>query len=405
MVNVHHADSGLLEAGNVAMLDADSDGGRGADEDLPGDSGSSAGGDDSSSDVGGVETGGDAPSDPSVVDAWVVDVSRDVSSDPSLTDVGGDLPYDTSMVDAWALSMDSGGPGAGVAAPVLPSPRHEPAVFSDGESAYVAGGLDDKGTLLSQIVRFTPSSATMTVLPETLPTPSYAAGVAWTGTTAYLFGGIGPTGALRQIVRYVPASGATTVMSAQLPVAVYNVGTVWTGDAVYALGGQAAGVHLTQILKYDPATDTLSPLPTGLPVGIEAPAVFWDGNLVWVLGGKVDAAGSSGVATNVVQTFSPASGQAVQIGTIPYAVWDMPAFSDGKVFYVPGGSQTSTTGYTSILRFDPATQVASTLGFSLPVRAAGRVGTWVASVGAGYICGGADYATGKPSDKIVQVVP
>jgi len=39
------------------------------------------------------------------------------------------------------------------------------------------------------------------------------------------------------------------------------------------------------------------------------------------------------------------------------------------------------------------------------VRAAGRVGTWVASVGAGFICGGADYVTGKPSDKLVEVVP
>jgi hypothetical protein len=75
------------------------------------------------------------------------------------------------------------------------------------------------------------------------------------------------------------------------------------------------------------------------------------------------------------------------------------------MYYLPGGSQTTTTGYTSIVRFDPATQATRTLGFSLSIHATGRVGAWVAAVGAGYICGGADYTTGKPSDQIVQVVP
>jgi hypothetical protein len=71
-------------------------------------------------------------------------------------------------------------PGATVLDVVLPTPRHEPAVFSDGQSVFVAGGLDDQA-VLAQIVRFNPTTNVVDVLPEVLPTATYAAGVARIG--------------------------------------------------------------------------------------------------------------------------------------------------------------------------------------------------------------------------------
>jgi hypothetical protein len=332
------------------------------------------------------------------------DVGGDAAPDAS-RDAGLDARYDLRLDMGHDVGVDLGADaGVAVLAPVLPSPRHESAVFSDGQSVYVAGGLDDKSVVLSQIVRFAPSAGTLAVLPEVLPTPTYAAGVAWTGTAAYLFGGLGSDAVLRQIVRYVPSTGAATIVTARLPVAAYNVGAVWTGSAIYVFGG-FAGTHVTQILKYDPANDVLSTLTATLPVGSEAPAVFWDGSVVWILGGKTDAAGSDGVAVNAVQVFDPVSGQASLLGSLPYPVWDAPAFGDGDSFYLAGGYASTTSGYTSILRVDPVARATSTLGMVLPVRLAGRVGTWVSSVAAGYICGGADYITSKPSDEIIQVVP
>jgi hypothetical protein len=323
-------------------------------------------------------------------------------------DSGGDLAID----EATDLPADLGAnvvrfeTGVTVLPSVLPTPRHEPAVFSDGQAVFIAGGLDDSNLCLTQIVRFEPREGGVTVLPEVLPTASYAAGVAWTGTAAYLFGGIGHDGALRQIVRYEPSQGTATMMSAQLPLATYNVAAVWTGTAIYVFGGVAGGTHLNQILKYDPAMDSLSPLATVLPVGIEAPAAFWDGSLAWLLGGKADAAGSvSGTGANAIQVFDPATGQASLGGSLPYAAWDVPAFTDGRDFYLAGGYATTSTGHTSILRFDPVAKVASTLAIALPVRVSGRVGAWVAAVAAGYLCGGADFTTGQVSDRIVQVVP
>ena len=296
-------------------------------------------------------------------------------------------------------------PGATVMTAVLPSPRHEPAVFSDGDSVFVAGGLDDKSTLLAEIVCFNPSTGVVAVLPEVLPTAMYAAGVAWTESAAYIFGGLGKGGALRQIVRYVPSEGSATVMNALLPLAAYNVGVVWADSVIYIVGGMA-GVHQPQILRYDPTSDTLTTMDAKLPIGVEEPAVFWDGSWVWILGGKADAAGTSGVASNAIQVFDPMTGEATLVGTLPYALWGAPAFTDGDVYYLPGGSATTYNGYTSILKYDPFEETSTTLDIALPVHAGGgSTGTWVWSMMAGYLCGGADTQTGKLSDKIIQVVP
>jgi hypothetical protein len=287
---------------------------------------------------------------------------------------------------------------------VLPSVVRGPAVFSDGQSVYIAGGLDDGNTVLSEVVRFSPALGTVTVMPEFLPFPIFAAGVAWTGDSAYLFGGLGDSEVSRRIIRYQPSTGAMSVLSAQLPIAAYNTAAVWTGSAIYVLGG-TTNRHTDQILKYDPATDSLTPLPTPLQVGVEAPAVFWDGSLVWVLGGKADSASiSSGMGSDAIQTFDPVSGQVSLRGKLPYAVWDASVFAQGVDCYLAGGLLDDRVAYTSILRFNPKTRSANTLDSSLPLGITGRVGTWVASMGAGYICGGAD-SNGRGTNKIIQVVP
>jgi hypothetical protein len=292
--------------------------------------------------------------------------------------------------------------GAKILDAVLPSPRHEPAVFSDGQVVYVAGGLDGT-TFLAEIVRFDPTAGTVTVLPEVLPTPSYAAGVAWTETAAYLVGGLDKSGALSRIVRYSPSEGTATVMTAQLPKAAYNVGAVWADGVIYFVGG-VAGVHSPQILRYDPAADTLTTVAATLPVGVEEPAVFWDGAWVWVLGGKKDLAGTTGTASDAIQVYDPATGEAQVVGNLPYGMWGSPAFTDGERFYLPGGSASNTT-YTSIIAFDPMTEESTMLDFSLPLQAGARAGTWVWWTGAGYIFAGSDPQTGKLTNKIMQVVP
>jgi hypothetical protein len=292
----------------------------------------------------------------------------------------------------------------------LPSPRLEATVFSDGRSVYVAGGQDDTGAVLSQIVRFDPSEGTVTVLPEALPRPTYSAGVAWTGESAFMFGGLDQAGAvLDQIVRYTPSTGEARLMSAKLPLRAYNTAAVWTGAAIYIFGGYIFGgpivAHLDQIVMYDPASDMVTPLASKLPVGVEAPGVLWDGKVVWLLGGKIDEAGTSGAPTNTIQVFDPQTQQARLVGRLPYAVWDAPGFSDGKGYYLPGGHSLPWTGYDSILHFDPSAKGTRLLPFALPIRLASHAGTWVSSVSAGYLCGGENTATRRPTDMILRVRP
>lgn len=281
---------------------------------------------------------------------------------------------------------------------VLPSPRHEPSVFSDGKSVFVVGGLDGQGVFLSQIVRFDPDSNIVLILPEKLPAPTQAAAVVWTGNAAYFFGGRNIKSLLRQIVRYEPGTRTVTTRASQLPVASYSMGAVWTGSMIYLFGG-FNGTDSNQILSYDPATDILSTLNATLPVGAEASSTFWDGSKAWILGG----ANSSG-PTDAIQVFDPSTGQATLVGHLPYAEWSSPAFYDGHQFYLPGGAS-ARSGYSSILRFDPSSGVATTLPLTLPVPVTGRVGVWVPAFSAAYLCGGADFGLAKHIDKIVRLAP
>ena len=291
-----------------------------------------------------------------------------------------------------------------VQAGMLPSPRSEASVFSDGRSVYVAGGLDHRNVGLAEIVRFDPTTDTVTALPETLPWPNYAAAVAWTGSAAYIFGGLDSRTVVDHIVRYSPGKNEPRLMSSRLPLAVYNAAAVWTGKAIYIFGGVNGG-HLAHIFEYDPASDTITRLPATLPIGVEAPGVFWDGKVVWILGGKIDEVGTSGAPTDAIQTFEPSTKQARWVGHLPYPVWDSASFGDGKVFHLVGGNSWPGEGYDSIVRFDPSGQGTYVVPIVLPLRMAGHVGTWVSSVSAGYVCGAGDVRRERPSAMILRVVP
>jgi hypothetical protein len=279
----------------------------------------------------------------------------------------------------------------------LPTPRHEAAVFSDGKMVYAAGGLDNRTGFLTEILRFDPVSGKLAILPETLPNPTQAAGVGWTGEAAYLFGGRNGSGFLTQIVRYRPSTGEVTLMKAQLPTAGYSLGVAWTGKVFYLFGG-FVGVDSAQILRYDPTTDVLTVSKETLPFGSQAPGVFWDGQAAWILGG------ASNGASDHIQFFDPRTGQVTEVGRLPYALWVPAGFYDGTTFYLAGGAS-NHSGYASILRFDPGVGQATKISTRLPFRLGGRIATWVASAGCAYLMGGQDPPGGALLDTIIRVVP
>jgi hypothetical protein len=291
-------------------------------------------------------------------------------------------------------------PGVKQAAPIeatLPTPRHEAAVFSDGKLVYAAGGLNSRDGFLTEIIRFDPASGAITVMNEHLPNPTQAAGVAWTGQAAYLFGGRNQTGLLRQIVRYEPRSGSVKQMKAQLPVGAYSIGVVWTGSVFYLLGG-FDGNDVNRILRYDPAADVITTVRPVLPVPAQAPAVLWDGKGVWILGGAAHG------PSDAIQYFDPAAGKATRVGHLPYPVWVPASFYDGACLYLAGGAA-MRSGYDSIIAFDPRTGQAVTLAPRLPDVISGRVATWVTSLHAAFLLGGEDPRNDAHTDEIIRLGP
>jgi len=300
--------------------------------------------------------------------------------------------YDGSPADGGPTEV-----GSAVVVGRLPTPRHEAAVFSDGKVVYAAGGLDSRKGFLTEILRFDPGSGKVTILPETLPNPTQAAGVGWTGKAAYLFGGRNGGGFLNQIVRYRPGTGEVTLMRATLPTAGYSLGVAWTGKVFYLFGG-FTGADSDQILRYDPAADVLTVLPVSMPFGSQAPGVFWDGQGAWILGGA-----SNGASAHI-QFFDPRTGQVTEVGSLPYGLWVPAGFYDGAAFYLAGGAS-NHSGYASILRFDPAVGQATAISTRLPFRLGGRIATWVAAAGCAYLLGGQVPPGGRFFDTIIRVVP
>ncbi len=68
----------------------------------------------------------------------------------------------------------------------------EAASVFDGESVYLLGGHAPSTGFLDTVARYDATNATLTVLPETLPTPRAGIASAWADGTAYLLGGAYP---------------------------------------------------------------------------------------------------------------------------------------------------------------------------------------------------------------------
>lgn len=209
---------------------------------------------------------------------------------------------------------------------VLPSGRADTSAIWTGSDVYIFGG-GDGSSLLRSIVRFTPSSGATTTMPAELPTARGYTSAVWTGSAAFVFGGLGGGDS---IVRYVPATDTVTTMGAQLPSARFGTSAVWDGTYAYVFGGEeSAWSALDEIVRYDPATDSIALLSAKLPTARKDTAAVWNGERALVFGG---------VGRDDIVAFVPATGAVTQMPQrFPSARGGPAAVFDGKCSFVFGG--------------------------------------------------------------------
>lgn len=145
----------------------------------------------------------------------------------------------------------------------LPTPRVYTSAVWDGTNAYIFGGeLCESGSCnevqYDEVVRYHPGSDSIAVMNAKLPTPRYGTSAVWDGTAAYIFGGAACSlgtcnegwSAYSQTLRYSPSADTMSEMDACLPSGSIFPVSAWTGQSAYLFGG----VGLNQVVEYRPGS-------------------------------------------------------------------------------------------------------------------------------------------------------
>jgi hypothetical protein len=164
-------------------------------------------------------------------------------------------------------------------------------VWDGAGHAYIIGGTRADGTLIDEIVRYTPgalslSDDTVTVLSSHLPQARAFAGAAWDGASAHLFGGsVAGAYSTSDVLRFTPSTGAIT-NEASLPMSLTRAPAVWdaAGNA-YVVGGYGSGGSLATVVRFTPSTQEAVALSAAMPEARSDAAAVWDGDSVYALGG------------------------------------------------------------------------------------------------------------------------
>lgn len=273
---------------------------------------------------------------------------------------------------------------------VLPDSRSDAAAIFDGDRNYLFGGIaEGSAPARDDIYSQDPESGALIRLREKLPSARYAFPAVWTGSAAYLFGGRQWSSTdedLDQILRFDPSTGTVTVAGARLPSPRADTSAVWTGEFAFIFGGKRGGSELDEIVRYDPATDSAVVLHARLPSGRSQTTAVWSGQYVYVLGG-----GCPWYCDEIVR-FDPTTEEVRVLSTrLPEprsrasAVWT-------GTFVVLFGGDTPSGRSNEIVQFDPATDVVAKSPAELPNRSGGTAATWDGEVA--WLFGGMHQSSG-----------
>jgi len=173
----------------------------------------------------------------------------------------------------------------------LPSGRAwTAAVWLDG-AAYIFGGETAAGTVIDDIVKFVPSTGSVSLIGH-LPAPVKAAAAVATDDYAYLFGGVRSDGSRNDdILQFDPSDNAVGVSDRRLQTPRDGVSAVWDqARYIFLFGGcESSSCGLKQILRYDTDTDRIKAVGGELPTGRGRTAAVWLDGAAYVFGGQQGA--------------------------------------------------------------------------------------------------------------------
>jgi hypothetical protein len=246
----------------------------------------------------------------------------------------------------------------------IPSGRYAASAIWDGTNIYLFGGSASDGTYdfgYTQITKFNISTGTVTTLSAKLPSIRDFTSAIWDGTNVYIFGGITYASdgmhLLDQIIKFDPSTGTVTTLSAKLPTARDRTSAIWDGTNVYIFGVYGGD---DQIVKFNPSTETVTALSARLPSGREFTSAVWDGTNAYIFGGY----GSDSSCLDQIVKFNPSTETVTALSAkLPSGRVGTSAIWDGTNAYIFGGYD-GNDDLDQIVKFNPSTKSVA-IAFSL----------------------------------------
>lgn len=208
-----------------------------------------------------------------------------------------------------------------------------------------------------------------------LPHPWYMGTSVWTGSAGYLFGNAEIYGRDR-ILRFDPDTFEVTFMEERLPVfGRANQAAAWNGTHAFVFGGTGGGDAEDRAYRYDPAADDLVFLPTLIPGGRDhAPAVFdprvvagCPQGCIYLFGGQRHDDDTGWDIRDDILRYDPSTDVYTTLPvTLPSPRFSMSAAFDGDTVWLFGGQDLQFRPLDEVLAFDPVAGTVRTLEAALP---------------------------------------
>jgi len=215
----------------------------------------------------------------------------------------------------------------------------------DGNSVYIAGGLDAAATTVGGVFAMDPTSGRLTPL-GSLAQPVHDAAATMISGKLYVFAG-GAGAGTDTVQTFDPATGTGSVVG-HMPVALSDLAAAQMGTVTYLVGGYDGTRPRSEI--YATTDGTTFSTAGHLPIGLRYPAVT-------EVAGRLVIAGGLGPRgpVNDVYTFDPSSGTTTLRAHLPAPVAHAAAFTLGGRVYVVGGRDASDSALTRASEIDPST--------------------------------------------------
>ena len=232
-----------------------------------------------------------------------------------------------------------------VAAGALASPVQDAAAAPHAGGAVLVGGLTSAGVSSDAIVSATRAgSARIGRIPMAL----HDSAAVQIGGAVYLFGGGTATTQLDTILMIDPRTGAAQT-AGHLPSGSSDQAAAAIGRTAYVVGGYTGGRWLDTIVAWRPGG--AARVVARLPHTLRYAAVANVGDRLVIAGGSLE----TGAASDVVYTYTPASGRVVRLGRLPAPTTHAAAATIGSSAFVIGGRGGSVgTPTDRIVAVDPA---------------------------------------------------